>query len=133
MRPRTIIRIKRSVLAAAAGVLLGTGAGWLAAPAHADPGYPQCQTVPWGFLGGQNRTICDGPVRADGSWTRGRIIWVRAHYVPMSGSTSCFGTSYISCNTSTWGGYYQPYLETDNESYPVTADTVLPDEPGHLP
>jgi hypothetical protein len=45
-------------------------------------------------------------------------------------TTNCYGRSYVSCTSS--GGYYAPYAETDNEVYPVTADTVLPDEPGHL-
>lgn len=99
-----------------------------AAPANADPGYPQCQTVPWGFLGSQNRTICDSPIARDGSWSRARIVWKEAHYVPMT--TSCYGSSYISCTS--YGGYSVPYTEFDDETYPVTTDTLLPDEPGHL-
>lgn len=97
------------------------------APAHADPA--NCQTVPWGFLGGQNRTICDSRLNANGSWMRNRIIWTRAHMVPIT--TSCSGGTYTSFCTS-YGGGWQPYAETDNEVYPVTPDTVLPDEPGHL-
>lgn len=97
-------------------------------PAHADPIPPNCVVQPWGFLGSQQRGLCDGPVRPDGSWMRHRIIATPAHQVPMT--TSCYGTYYVSCRS--YGGYFQPYTESDNETYPVTPDTVLPDEPGHL-
>ena len=42
-----------------------------------------CQSVPWGFLGSQTRTLCDTPLAPDGSWTRRRTIWVPAHQVPI--------------------------------------------------
>src|SRR4051812_13743955 len=78
-----------------AGALLATavtaiGVG-LAATSHAD-GAPApnlvgpaqagaiCKTEPWGFLGSQRRTLCDGPISSDGSWSRERTIWAPAHY-----------------------------------------------------
>lgn len=83
-----------------------------------------CQQVLWGFLGSQTRSICDGPIRADGSWMRSRVVFTPAHYVPIT----CSGYSYISC----YGGYYQNYVETDNELYRVDPSNVLGDEPPHL-
>jgi hypothetical protein len=96
--------------------------------AHAEP-LAGCETVPWGFLGSQQRSICDSTLHRDGSWTRARVIGVPAHYVPFN----CF-TSYsrYSSNSSCSGGYFQPYVEVSSDVYPVTPDTVLPDEPGHL-
>jgi hypothetical protein len=99
----------------------------LAGPAHVGA---NCQTDPWGFLGSQRRTLCDGPVSSDGSWSRERTIWAPAHYstpicTSRSGSSS---SSYTSCS----GGYYIDERLMGNETYPVRPDTVLPDEPGHL-
>lgn len=127
-RPGTLYRVRWWLLGAAVGAGLAAAVLSDQAPAaHADPGYPQCQTVPWGFLGSQRRTICDSSI-INGTWQRARVVWSPAHYVPMT--TNCSGTRYVTCNS--YGGYYAPYAETDNEVYPVTADTVLPDEPGHL-
>jgi hypothetical protein len=126
-----------------AGALLATAitatAVGLAAAAHADdapslggPAHvgPDCQTDPWGFLGSQRRTLCDGPISSDGSWSRERTIWAPAHYsTPIcsyrGGSSS---SSYTSCS----GGYFVNERLIGNETYPVRPDTVLPDEPGHL-
>jgi hypothetical protein len=98
--------------------------------AHADPA--ACIIQPWGFLGSQQRGLCDGPIRADGSWVRHRVIAQAAHYVPVTGTTNCFGTSFISCSSYSSGGYFAPYREFDNEFYVVTPETVLQDEPGHI-
>ncbi|MGH3955916.1 MAG: CDGP domain-containing protein [Mycobacterium sp.] len=91
--------------------------------AYADPG-KGCDTVLWGFLGSQRRTLCDYPARTDGSWTRERIVWTPAHYV----RGYCSGTYYITC----YQGYPVGQSVQSVESYPVTPDTVLGDEPGHL-
>jgi hypothetical protein len=105
----------------------------LAATAQADFGAPgengaNCQTDPWGFLGSQRRTLCDGPISKDGSWSRTRTIWVPAHYsTPIC--TSSGGRSY---STNCYGGYLINQHEVSNETYPVRPETVLPDEPGHL-
>jgi hypothetical protein len=114
-----------SWLAAAAIAGSMVGGIYTAVPAHANSG---CQTVLWGFLGSQRRTICDGPLRGDGSWMRERAIWTPAHTIPTT--TSCSGSSYVTCTS--YGGGYVDTVITDDESYPVTDSTVLPDEPGHL-
>lgn len=100
-----------------------------AAAASPVPGQPNCDRIPWGFLGSQVRAICDGPIKADGSWERGRVIATPAHYVPIT--TTCSGSSFSTFCTS-YGGYFVPFAVNDNETYTVTPETVLPDEPGHL-
>ncbi len=127
-----------------AGALLATAitatAVGLAAAAHADDGAPNlgspapagaiCKTEPWGFLGSQRRTLCDGPISGDGSWSRERTIWVPAHYNTPICSTIGGGSS--SSHTSCSGGYFVNERLVSNETYPVRPETVLPDEPGHL-
>lgn len=94
-----------------------------AANADVQPG---CESVPWGFLGSQTRSICDGPMMADGSWMRYRMVWVPAHQVPVR--TSC---SSYSCTTS--GGYWQNEQVFEKVKYPVRPETVVAGEPGWLP
>lgn len=124
MRPRQVRRTL--ALAAAGAILAGTaiGAG-LTPDANATPGIG-CETINWGFLGSQRRTICDGPRRPDGSWTRAREIWTPAGYV--RGYCS-FGTYYSSCTQ----GYYREQSTQALETYVVFDHNVLPDEPGWLP
>jgi hypothetical protein len=116
---------RRFLAAMAAGaVLAGTGIAY-AADVKADPGIG-CQTDRWGFLGSSRRTICDTPRAADGSWTRLRIVWTPAHYVPVS----CYSSRYYgSCS----GGYHVDETLQARETYPVTDGNVLADEPGWLP
>ncbi len=83
---------------AAAVVMISVAAAGWAQLANADV-EPECKNDPWGFLGSQTRTICDGPRAADGSWVRFRMVWVPAHNVPIR--TSC---SSYSCTTT--GGYF---------------------------
>ena len=124
-----------------AGALLTAGISattvGLAAPSRADmgdqtpnfasPGHANCTTDPWGFLGSQRRTLCDGPIASDGSWSRERTIWAPAHYT--SRICSSLGSDlYSSC----YGGYFVDERLISDETYPVRPDTVLPDEPGHL-
>lgn len=100
------------------------------APAHADAVPPNCQVVPWGFLGlTQKRAICGGPIQPGGSWMRHRTIGVPRHYAYPS--RSCSSDSYSSYCTYYPGGWVDE-VDSDDETYSVTADTVLPDEPGHL-
>lgn len=108
--------------AIAASLIAGGG------QAQADP-IVACKTDGWGFLFSQRRELCDGPLRPDGSWLRRRIIYVPAHQV----STTCntYGTRWSSSTTCSGGGW-QPYREISNETYPVTPETVLADEPGNL-
>jgi hypothetical protein len=114
--------------------LVAAAALSLAPPAAADPvpGHPDCVIDLWGFLGSQRRTICDGPIRADGSWIRGRVVSVPAHYVPQTYTSNCFGSGYVTCSGSSYGGYFQPYVEISEDSYPVNNDDIVPGEPGHL-
>lgn len=105
-------------------VLVGGSVGF-AAKANANPGIG-CETVRWGFLGSQRRTICDKPRNPDGSWERLRIIWTPAGYVPRR--TSC--GSYTCSST---GGYHQEQTIQGRETYIVFDYNVLPDEPGWLP
>ena len=65
--------LRRTLVATAVGAAAAfTGIAWSTdAHADADPSIG-CETIRWGFLGSQRRTICDGPRRADGSWTRAR-------------------------------------------------------------
>jgi hypothetical protein len=105
--------------------------GGLVAAGHADaePVPPNCIQQPW-WRGEAfrvvTRTICDGPLNADGSWLRARNFYGAPYYVPVS----CYYGSYGgSCS----GGYWRPEFDTGIEKYPVTPTTVLPDEPGHLP
>lgn len=114
--------ITATLAAAAAATTLA-----LAPAAAALP--PGCQSQPWGFLGTQTRQICDGPVQGDGGWWRQRIIGWPAHYA--NASSSCYGGTYSSSCTYYPGGFV-PEQDVDNETYRVTPDTVLPDEPGHL-
>jgi hypothetical protein len=115
-----ITRLLAATMAASA--LNAAAISFFASPAHADP---NCQTDPFGILGSQRRTLCDGPISSDGSWSRERTIWAPAHYVP----SSCLGGS---ASSSCSGGYSVPEHMVSNETYPVRLDTVLPDEPGHL-
>ena len=126
-RPGASKRAVRRFLAAmaSAAVLTGCGTLWLAGEAKAAPGVG-CETIRWGFLGAQRRTVCDTPRRPDGSWTRAREIWTPAGWV--RGGCS-FGSYYSSCSD----GYYQPRGLVAYEEYPVTDGTVLSDEPGWLP
>ena len=133
MKRHTIHR-RTAVKLILAGAIAGTIAGAalaLAAPSSAAPvsSEPGCETVMWGFLGSQRRDICDGPLNPDGSWLRARVIRTPAHQTP----TSCYGFTAgslynMSCSPST----FVPEQINDRQLYPVTPDTVLPDEPGYL-
>lgn len=119
--------MKRTIIAS---LLAGTALALApAAAANPVPDMPNCDRAVWGFLGSQVRLICDTPVRADGSWDRSRVVATPAHTTPQM--FSCSGGAYTSFCTS-YGGQFVPLTIQDNETYRVTADTVLPDEPGHL-
>jgi len=115
--------MKRLILTVLTAFAIALG---VAPAAQASPQGMGCETIHWGFLGSQLRTICDGPRQADGSWTRARVVWRPAHYV--SASSYC-GT--YSCSYS--GGYYVDDTVFARESYVVFESNVLPDEPGWLP
>ncbi len=115
--------MKKLIVGALAAISIALG---VAPPASAYGYDAGCETIRWGFLGSQWRTVCDGPRRPDGSWERERRIWTPAGYVPRS--TYC-GT--YSCSSS--GGYYREESTTGYERYVVFDVNVLPDEPGWLP
>lgn len=116
--------IRLIALGVSAEIVLGM---LMAAPAAALP--PNCISQPWGFLGTQVRQICDGPLLPNGSWMRHRVEGVPAYYA--NPSSYCSGGAYYSSCSYDPGGYVAE-RDTDNETYPVTPETVLPDEPGHL-
>lgn len=96
---------------------------------HADPLPPNCEQIPWGFLGTQRRMICDGPIRPDGSWERERVIGVPEHY--RNASTECYGGSYSSSCTFYPAGWVAQ-VTVEDTTYVVFPSNVLPNEPGHL-
>ncbi len=123
-----------------ASAITATAAG-LAAAARADAGAPfggpaqvgvNCKTEPWGFLGSQRRTLCDGPISSDGSWSRQRTIWVPAHYSPQFCTSRSGSDRYSSSYNDCTGGYFTNERLVSDETYPVRPETVLHDEPGHL-
>ena len=124
----TRYNIRVLILSIAFGAFIGAGLMSIAI-ARGDTLPGNCVQQPWlyGGLFGRwtTRTICDGPIRPDGSWERAREFYSPEHYVPMSCS---WGTYSGSCS----GGYW--LNEYDNiDRYQVTADSVLPDEPAHIP
>ncbi|WP_457920692.1 CDGP domain-containing protein [Mycolicibacterium psychrotolerans] len=102
------------------------GLSAVATPALAAPIQPGCVQQLWMMFGlkATTRTICDSEVRPDGSWFRQRQFYAPAYLAP--------GHSYCSSYECT---YYPPeWVPEFNkyESYMLTPNTVLPDEPGHI-
>ena len=111
----------------AVSAALVAGALWPAGSAHADPPQPGCERVPIFGLNPQVRTICDGPIQADGSWMRSRDL----HH-PGYVASSCGGAYYQGGNCPI-GMPHDVWQETRNDdTYRVTPDTIPPGEPGHL-
>lgn len=138
MKTTTSNRMRRvaggAVLAAATALIT------LGAPAvsHADtvPGMG-CETVHWGIFGSDRRQICDGPKQADGTWQRTRTVFTPATVLPLQchslDMTGSYGQTIGDSGVTCTGGYPVPQTTQTQESYVVTPDTVLPDEPGWLP
>jgi hypothetical protein len=129
--------LRRTITGGLLATAIAATAVGLAATSHADQdfGAPAhagaiCKTESWGFLGSQRRTLCDGPISADGSWSRERTIWAPAHQTPRSCTYSTDRSYSGTSNCS--GGYFIPERLISNETYPVRPETVLHDEPGHL-
>ena len=116
-------RVAAGAVLAAAPALIALGAP-AASHAETQPGMG-CETIHWGFLGSDRRKICDGPMQKDGSWQRTRTVFSPAYFKPFR----CDSAVFLTCS----GGYPVPTSIQSQESYPVTPDTVLPDEPGWLP
>lgn len=115
------MRGKALLVAGAVAASLAT-----APAAHAyNPGCVQQYWLYGGLWGrGTTRTICDGPIQPNGSWLRARQFYDGERYVPVSCS---WGTYSGSCS----GGYWLREFDK-RDTYWVTPDTVLPDEPGHI-
>lgn len=123
---RTTIRIATAI---ALGAII-TGA--VEVRANADPLPPNCVQQPWwyGSAGRMTvRTLCDGPIQPDGSWTRGRNFYAAGYMA--AGNSYCSGGLYSSFCTYN-PPHWVPEFDTGAEMYRVTPDTVLPDEPGHI-
>jgi hypothetical protein len=136
---RTTGLLRRVMVGGLLATAITATAVGLAATSHADPapdlGGPShagavCKTEPLGFLGSQRRTLCDGPISADGSWSRERTIWAPAHQTPRSCSHSTDRS--FSGSSTCYGGHFIQEKLISNETYPVRPETVLHDEPGHL-
>lgn len=134
--------VRRNIAGALLAMAFASTSIGLAATARADDGAParsadatavapalvtNCKTDLRGFMGSQRRTLCDGPVSRDGSWSRERTIWVPAHHSPSYCSTGS-DRYYSSC----YGGYFVDQHEISRETYLVRPETVLSDEAGHL-
>ena len=124
MRPR---KIRLLAIAACVGAGIGAATVISAGEAHADT--PGCVSQFWMYgLRGTTRTICDGPIKADGSWQRGRQFYARSYIA--AGNSYCYGSGYYSSCS------YTPPRQVPEfdlrDFYAVTVDTVLPDEPGHI-
>lgn len=94
-----------------------------------------CQEVAWGAFQNQIRQICDGPLAADGSWVRHRVIGIPAGY--RQASSQCYGgvlygtlTTFGNCSTTPGGLYAQATLA--NDTYRVYPGAVPAGEPGYL-
>jgi hypothetical protein len=102
----------------------------LAPTAGADAG---CFTdkVRRGIFGLQllTRTMCDGPILADGSWMRHRVIGIPEHY--QNAHSSCSSSTYSSNCTYYEAGWVAEQVFED-DFYSVRPETVLPDEPGYI-
>ena len=112
----------RRAAATLAAVLVA--AGCTAPIASATP--ENCVEQFWRYgLRSATRIICDSPITADGSWTRGRAFTAPGYIA--DGYGICY--SEVFCT-------YTPAREVAaldvRDYYRVTPETVLPDEPGHV-
>lgn len=114
--------------AALAAALLGAGVTAPAASANTD----NC-TDQFGMMGlrAAERTVCDGPLNPDGSWMRTRSFAEpgrspRPHSQRTANSV-CYPPVYC-----TFAMPREVAAIDQIETYRVTADTVLADEPGYL-
>ena len=106
----------------AAGLLVA--AGCAAPSAGADA--PSCTTQFWMIgLRGTHRTLCDGPLAADGSWMRSRAFTAPSFIA--DGISVCYSSSYCTFSLP----HRVPAYDV-RDTYRVTPETVLPDEPGYL-
>ena len=115
---------RKNVTAAAshAAALLGAGVIAPAASANSD----NCTEQFWMMgLRAAERTVCDGPLNPDGSWMRTRSFAAPAFTA--DGYSVCYSPVYCTFTMP------REVAAIDQiETYRVTADTVLADEPGYL-
>lgn len=128
LRPSTAARRSRAITRLALAIifctLAMTGGVVIARAAPSN-----CAEQFWMLgLRATTRTICDSPVRADGSWTRTRSFTAPAYWMP----TTCVNTGGFYGGVLSCSGGYPVEALNQTESYVVTPATVLPDEPGHL-
>ena len=118
--------MKKIIIGGLAVLAIGLG---MAPAANADPfGVSRhgLREDPLGLPGLPATQHRDGPVQADGSWMRYRVIWAPAHHVAASSYCGTYSCSYS-------GGYDVDESIVAKESYVVFPSNVLPDEPGWLP
>jgi len=113
--------MRRAAAALAAAFI---AAGCTAPVAGATP--ENCTEQFWRYgLRAATRIICDSPITADGSWTRGRAFTAPGYVA--DGISVCY--SAVFCT-------FTPAREVAaldvREYYRVTPETVLPNEPGHI-
>ena len=115
-------RLITSATAALGAALLAAGVTAPAASANTD----NCTEQFWMMgLRAAQRTICDGPLNPDGSWLRGRSF--NAPAFTADGYSVCYSAVYCTFTMPK-----QVAAIDTAETYRVTPDTVLPDEPGYL-
>jgi hypothetical protein len=95
-----------------------------------------CEEIVWGTFNNQQRQICDGPLAADGSWMRHRVIGIPAGY--RQSTSQCYGGGIVSGFSVGWqncvntpGGLYAQ-VTLSNDTYRVYPDAVPFGEPGYL-
>lgn len=112
----------RRATAALAALMWLAGCGAPSAGADA----PSCTSQFWMVgLKSTTRTICDGPLAADGSWMRSRAFTAPAFTA--DGYSVCYSAAFC---TFTLPREVAAYNVSD--TYRVTPETVLPDEPPYL-
>lgn len=132
MRPSRALYLTRVALGVATVVLvMAIGALWASAHAKADriertDDGNVCLTQFWLVPFQTNtRTICDAPIREDGSWARGRVFWSPAYTSNAYSSCYRYGCTF-------YPAVFHPEHHNEVETYIVRPENVLADEPGHL-
>jgi len=126
---RTVSAMNKLIAAALASVSIGAAlavTSAVSAPIAAADIPSNCVQQFWMVgLRSATRTICDGPIRADGSWLRERSFFAPASIAP--GYSTCYGYGFCTFYPAREIAEYKV-----SDQYPVTGVTVLPDEPPHI-
>jgi len=118
------MKLKNLTAGAALAAALLTASATAAPTASANTDNCTSQFWMMGLRGGQ-RTICDGPLNPDGSWMRTRSFDAPAFTA--DGYSVCYSAAYCTFTMPK-----QVAAIDQLETYRVTPETVLPDEPGYL-